>query len=88
MTTFTQLESEAAIRVHSDATELTRWYANDGDRNAATVALLIEALILAGGASFLKPNDDEDRSAATVALLIKALILSGGASFLKPTEGE
>ena len=54
MNTFTQQEQQSAAQLYEFATTHARHYAGQQDHKAATVALLIEALILAGGQSFLK----------------------------------
>lgn len=52
-------EAHAAQRVYSQANYQARQYASDVDLQAATVALLAEALILAGGGNLLKNGKNE-----------------------------
>jgi hypothetical protein len=58
MNTFTEQEKHFAWQLHGEASRLARIYAGQQDHRAATVALLVEALILAGGAFFLKPTKE------------------------------
>ena len=59
MNTYTLLEQHAIRPVLRVARFEAAKYADAQDHKAATVALLIEALILAGGASFVKPQTEE-----------------------------
>ena len=54
MNTFTQQEHVSAEQLLNFATTHARHYAGQQDHQAAIVALLIEALILAGGQALLK----------------------------------
>jgi hypothetical protein len=55
---YTQHEQASGLLIYHDARLLARQYAGQQDHKAATVALLVEALILAGGQSFLKPTEE------------------------------
>jgi hypothetical protein len=57
---FTLHEKACALRMYHEARFLSSQYANHQDREAATVALLVEALTQAGGASFLKPIKEDE----------------------------
>jgi flagellar basal body P-ring protein FlgI len=59
MNQFTQSENTAASLVLIEAQRHANSYAQPGDRQAATIALLMRALELAGGAFLLKENEDE-----------------------------
>jgi len=59
MNHYTQSEEHAASLVHLEAQRHANSYAQPGDRQAATIALLLRALELAGGAFLLKENEDE-----------------------------
>jgi hypothetical protein len=56
---FTQYEETAARMALLFAQTHAAYYAQPGDRQAATIALLMRALELAGGAFLLKENEDE-----------------------------
>lgn len=60
MNTYTHQESYGAQLVHDQAKELVKHYAQPQDHEAAIVALLIEALLMAGGEQFLKPINTEE----------------------------
>ena len=59
MNTFEQSEEQAASLVLTEARYHVNSYAQSQDREAATIALLIRALELAGGAFLLKPMENE-----------------------------
>jgi hypothetical protein len=59
MNNFEQSEETAASLVHLEAQRHANSYALPGDRQAATIALLLRALEIAGGAFLLKENKDE-----------------------------
>jgi hypothetical protein len=56
---YTQQEKLASGEVVGCAAYEVMQYANAEDHKAAIVALLIEALILAGGQSFLKSTEEQ-----------------------------
>lgn len=56
---FEQSEETAASLVLTEARYHVNSYAQSQDREAATIALLIRALELAGGAFLLKPMENE-----------------------------
>lgn len=58
MNYYTFQESVAAGRLRAAAAWTASLYASAEDERAATVALLVEALILAGGQHFLKPTEE------------------------------
>jgi hypothetical protein len=58
MNIYTHKEAVSAAQLHEFAKTHSRYYAGQQDHQAAIVALLIEALILAGGQSFLKPTEE------------------------------
>lgn len=58
MNKYTFHENVAAERMRAAAAWTVSLYCSTGDEKAATVALLVEALILAGGQHFLKPTEE------------------------------
>ena len=58
MNTYTQHEQDSSLLVYHNARLLAREYSNAQDHQAATIALLLEALVLAGGESFIKPTEE------------------------------
>lgn len=59
MNTFEQSEETAASLVLTEAQRHANSYAQEQDREAATIALLMRALELAGGAFLIKPMENE-----------------------------
>jgi hypothetical protein len=58
MNKFEQSESNAAKILAQDAVQHANSYAEFADLRAATIALLLLALELAGGKHFIKPQED------------------------------
>lgn len=58
MNQFTQSETNAAKIIAQDATYHAKSYADFADLSAATIALLLRALELAGGSHFIKPQEE------------------------------
>jgi len=58
MNQYTMHEAYLAQHLWTEAKEAVKVYASDQDHAAAVVAVLTEALILAGGAIFLKPTEE------------------------------
>jgi hypothetical protein len=58
MNTYTQHEQASGLLLYNSARTLAREYAPPQDQDAATIALLLEALVLAGGESFIKPTEE------------------------------
>ena len=54
MNTFTEQEKESAAQLYEFAKTHAEYYATPGDAQAATLALLAEAFILAGGKNLIK----------------------------------
>lgn len=59
MNQFEAHEESAAHQVFLASLALTETYAQECDREAATIALLLRALEIAGDRDFLKENEDE-----------------------------
>lgn len=58
MNKFEQSENNAAKILAQDAAHHANSYADSGDLRAATVAVLLRALELAGGKDFIKPQEE------------------------------
>jgi hypothetical protein len=58
MNTFSEQEQQCALQIYEAAKLATRTYAGQQDHKAATAALLVESLILAGGQILLKPTEE------------------------------
>lgn len=58
MNTYTQHEQDSSLLLYHRARTLAREYSGGQDHEAATIALLLEALVLAGGESFIKPTEE------------------------------
>jgi hypothetical protein len=59
MNEYTSQEKACALVLHADAKALAKQYAKPHDHRAAVIALLVQTLTLAGGANFLKPQEQE-----------------------------
>jgi hypothetical protein len=60
MNNYEQSEEQATHAILGLAEAHAAYYAQPGDRQAATIALLLRTLELAGGACFIKPQENED----------------------------
>ncbi len=59
MNNFELSEESAANTLFLAALLLTETYAQQQDREAATIAVLLRAVEIAGGKDFIKENEDE-----------------------------